>query len=350
MFRLPPEEATAFENSFLFAPPAPLAGFFVVGARLLRDHGGLPGSCHAMQDFIQANTNGRLHDAAEPSVSPLNRGFLYGDAIYEVWRTYHRVLFAFDEHWQRLERSAAALAFSTALTPERLVSEIRRTASAFRQKTGHTGEIYVRLQVTRGAGPIGLDIALADEPLWVILVQKLKSPVPAAGRAGLHLSIARELHRNPPDALNPAWKTGNYLNNLLCLREARARGADEVVILNEDGAVSEAAVCNIFFARENEVVTPPLAAGILEGITRGLIIREVAGRAGVRVREHAVRPDEFASYNECFLSSSTRDVASVERIDGQVFRVGSDTLAARLKAAFGDYTVDYARRHSELTM
>jgi branched-chain amino acid aminotransferase len=303
-----------------------------------------------MSNYIQGNTDGRLHDAAEPSISPLNRGFLYGDAIYEVWRTYHGVLFAFEEHWQRLQRSAAALRMEVPFAAAMLIEEIRRTVGAFRQHQHHAGDVYVRLQLTRGAGAIGLDTALADRATWVLLVQRLNIPKPAPGQAGLHLSVARELRRNSPEALNPAWKTGNYLNNLLCLREAKARGADEVVILNEHGEVSEAAVCNIFFVRGAELVTPPLSAGILEGITRWIILRDVAKRAGLTVSESKVRPTEFAQFSECFLSSSTRDVAPVEAIDQQHFAIGPDTVSARLKAAFEQYTREYVAAHPELMM
>jgi branched-chain amino acid aminotransferase len=231
-----------------------------------------------------------------------------------------------------------------------LISEIQRTAAAFRRHESYAGEMYVRLQLTRGAGPIGLDPALADRASWVVLVQSLKIPAPAPGRAGLQLSVARDLRRNSPEALNPAWKTGNYLNNLLCLREAKSRGADEVVILNEAGAVSEAAVCNIFFGQGLELVTPPLSAGILEGITRLLILRDIAARAGLAVREDTVRPTAFAEFAECFLSSSTRDVAPVEMIDDQRFTIGPNTASARLKAAFETYTLEYAGAHAELKM
>lgn len=303
-----------------------------------------------MSEYIQANTHGRLHDAAEPSISPLNRGFLYGDAIYEVWRTYHGVLFGFEEHWRRLERSAQALHMAHGLTRESLAAEIRRTVAAWRTRTGDTGEVYVRLQVTRGAGAIGLDTALADAPTWVLLVQRLKIGAPKAGHAGLHLSVAAGLYRNPPNTLNPAWKTGNYLNNLLCLREAKARGADEVVILNQQGEVTEAAVCNIFFVRRGVLVTPPLTAGILEGITRELIVREIAARAELELREATIRPEDLASFDECFLTSSTRDIGPVEAIDAHRYPVRPDSVSARLKAAFAAYTVEYAAGHPELRM
>src|SRR5471032_925965 len=213
--------------------------------------------------YIQANTNGRLHPATEPSVSPLNRGFLYGDAVYEVWRTYEGVIFTWEEHWARLFRSAQSLYMDLPFSPAQMLPEIRRTVAAYREHTGDGGELYIRLQITRGAGAIGLDIALADRPDFVLLVQPCPSVSAEKTRDGLRLSLATGLRRNPVDALNPAWKTGNYLNNVLCLREARGRGADEVVMLNLAGEVTEAAVSNIAFVREGAFVTPPLAAGIL---------------------------------------------------------------------------------------
>jgi branched-subunit amino acid aminotransferase/4-amino-4-deoxychorismate lyase len=290
-----------------------------------------------MSSYIQANTNGRLHAATEPSLSPLNRGFLYGDAIYEVWRTYHGVIFGWEEHWARLERSAAALHFVLPFTRQDILTEIRKTVAAFRERAPGVAEVYIRLQVTRGCGAIGLDIALADRADFVLLVQENKLFFEEKFRAGLKLSLARELHRNPADALNPAWKTGNYLNNILCLREARARGADEVVITNQAGEITEAAVSNIGFVRDGVVVTPPLSAGILAGITRDLLITKVAPKAGVAVREEAIRPEDLRGMQEAFLLSSTKDLTPVASIDDNVFTLGEDTVTLRLKRAFAEY-------------
>ncbi|RME66782.1 MAG: aminotransferase class IV [Verrucomicrobia bacterium] len=301
-----------------------------------------------MVDYIQANTCGRLHDAREPSLSPLNRSFLYGDAIYEVWRTYDGVLFAFEEHWERLQRSAAALHFELPLSREETLAEIGRTATAFRTHTGHVGPLYVRLQVARGGGPIGLDPALAGTAEWVCYVQALHPAQPKPERAGFHLRIARNLHRNPPEALNPAWKTGNYLNNILCLREARAAGADEVLMLNQAGQITEAAVCNVFFVRGRQLVTPPTEAGILHGVTRRLICSVIAPSAEVEVVERMVEPAELEGFDECFLSSTTRDIAPVERIDEHAYSTGPKTVTARLKHAFAEYASAYARMHAEL--
>jgi branched-chain amino acid aminotransferase len=298
--------------------------------------------------YIQANTNGRLHSAAEPSISPLNRGFLYGDAIYEVWRTYHHTLFAWQEHWARLEESARALHLNLPWTAAEMLAEIKRTVAAFRTAANFTDEVYVRLQVSRGGGPIGLDVALADRAEFVLLVQPCPRNAPEKIQAGLKLSLATTLRRNPVEALSPAWKTGNYLNNILCLREARARGADEVVILNLRGEITEAAVSNIGFVRDGEVVTPPLSAGILAGITRRLLLDQVGPAAGVQVREKKITPEDFAHMRECFLLSSTKDLTPVAAIDQARFEVAPGSVTARLKAAFAEFTRRYAGAHPEL--
>jgi branched-chain amino acid aminotransferase len=300
--------------------------------------------------YIQANTNGRLHPADEPSISPLNRGFLYGDAIYEVWRTYDGVIFAWDEHWKRMRASAQALHMALEFGPQEILAEIRRTVSAYRARVPAPGELYIRLQVTRGAGPIGLDIALAESPVFILLVQPC--PLKPAGKmgAGLRLSMATSLRRNPVDSLNPAWKTGNYLNNLMCLREARERGADDVVILNHSGEVTEAAVSNIAFARGGAFVTPPLSAGILAGITRSLLLGGFAASSGVKGSEQTVLPSDLRSMDECFLLSTTNDIVPVSAIDDIGFRTGPDSVAARLKAAFGLAARAYALAHPELAV
>ena len=301
-----------------------------------------------MPDYIQANTNGRLHDAREPSLPPLNRGYLYGDAIYEVWRTYHGVIFAWEEHWRRLEWSAAALHFALPLAPAPMRAEIFKTVAAFRRVVPGDGDLYIRLQITRGGGPIGLDVALADQADYVLLVQANKAHPVEILRDGLKLSVATTLRRNPAESLNPAWKTGNYLNNILGLREARARGADEVVLLNHAGEVTEAAVSNLAFVRGGKVITPPLTAGILGGITREILLTEVAPKAGIAAEEGTVWPEDFGRLEECFLLSTTKDLTPVGAIDAQRFPVRADSVTARLKAAFGEYTRAYATRHPEL--
>jgi len=262
--------------------------------------------------IIQANTNGRLHAADEPSISPLNRGFLYGDAIYEVWRTHAGVIFTWEQHWARLERSARALHFELPLVAGAMLVEIKRTVARYRECSGNLGELYIRLQVTRGGGAIGLDPALADRSDFVLLVQPCPEVAAEKLRDGLHLSLATELRRN------------------------------------HAGEVTEAAVSNIAFVRDGVVLTPPLSAGILGGITRDLILNEVALAAGITAREERVRPADFGGMSECFLLSTTKDVGPVAAIDAARFTVGQDTVSARLKAAFANYVRAYAAAHPEL--
>jgi len=313
-----------------------------------------------MQDYTQANTNGHLHDARGGSISPLDRGFLYGDAVYEVWRTYDGIVFAWAEHWARLEQSAAALGFGLSVSAEQMFEHIRRTASAYRAATGDAGDLYIRLQITRGAGVIGLDPELADGANFVILVRANKGIPADKLREGYTLSLATTLRRNSSETLNPAWKTGNYLNNILCLGEARRRGADEVVMINLAGEVAESSVCNLGFVRAArqpagegntctvEIVTPPLRSGILAGITRELVLSQIAGEAGfANVREAVIRPEDFGDFDECFLMATTRDIAPVGRIDGRQFRVGEGTVTLRLKVAFADYVARYVATHPQ---
>jgi branched-chain amino acid aminotransferase len=298
--------------------------------------------------FIQANTNGRLHSAYEASITPLNRGFLYGDAIYEVWRTYEGTIFAWEEHFARLENSARALHMEFPFSRTQILGEIKRTVSAFRAATSFRGELYIRLQVSRGAGLIGLDVALADKAEFLILVQPCPTNSDEVMRKGVKLSIANALRRNPVESLSPAWKTGNYLNNILCLREARSRGADDVVMLNLRGEITEAATSNIAFVKNGEVITPRLDAGILEGITRGLLLRKIAPDIGVRVSEATLHPQDMAAMSECFLLASTKDVTPVGAIDDLQFKVGTDTVSAKLKVAFAAYAKQSAAAHPEL--
>ncbi len=296
--------------------------------------------------YIQANTRGRLHDAREASISPLDRGFLYGDAVYEVWRTYGQTLFAVREHWERLEASAAGLGLTLPLAKEQLLEEVRRTIAAARAVTGWTGDHYVRLQVTRGGGPIGLDPALAgSDALWVLLVKPLADLTPAELDAGMRTELASTVRRNDSRTLPPSLKTGNYLNNLLALREALQQGAQEALMVNLEGRLTEGSVRNFWFGDDDGFCTPPLADGLLAGVTRRILFEHVAPLAGVRLTEKSLRPEDLARFKECFVTSSTQDVAPVASIGQIKYRLGPSTDTRRLKAAFLRYVDVYRARH-----
>ncbi len=298
--------------------------------------------------FIQANTNGRLHDAREPSLSPLDRGFLYGDAVYEVWRTYGGVLFGVLEHWERLESSAIGLGLSLPLQPDDLLEQIRRTTAAARNVTGWAGELYVRLQVSRGAGPIGLDPALAgSRASWVLLVKPLVDLTEAELAAGMRVELARAVRRNDSRTLPPSLKTGNYLNNVLALQEALAAGAQEVLMVNLAGRITEGSVRNFWFIEGMTAHTPPLEEGLLAGVTRRILFEHLATTTGWALCETALTPADLPRFTECFVTSTTQDVAPVAAIGAQAFSVGPGTLTRKLKAAFQTYAKQYGRNHPE---
>jgi branched-chain amino acid aminotransferase len=301
--------------------------------------------------YIQANTRGRLHDAREASLSPLDRGFLYGDAVYEVWRTYGGVLFGMEEHWARLGASAAGLGLKLPLDQLELLEEIRRTVTAARQETNWTGEFYVRLQISRGAGPIGLDPELAGpDAHWVLLVKPLVDLSENELNAGLRVALARTVRRNDSRTLPPSLKTGNYLNNVLALREALAAGAQEVLMVNLAGRLTEGSVRNFWFVEGNTAWTPPLEEGLLAGVTRRILFEQVAPLSGLTLREAPLTAEDLPRFSECFATSTTQDVAPVSAIGAQSFGLGPATQARKLKQAFRVYAHNYQLGHPELRL
>ncbi len=301
-------------------------------------------------NFVQANTGGTLHSADDASIRPVDRGFLYGDAVYEVWRTYDKRIFAWDEHWARLKKSGNSIHLHIPWADSLMMNEIIKTGAAFRKQTGHRGEVYIRLQISRGGGSIGLDIDLAESPEFVILVK----PVPVLSaeimQKGLKLTVAQTIRRNPPLTLNPAWKTGNYLNNIMGLREAKQRGANDVLFLNLNGELTEASTSNVAFIVGNSLVTPPLEAGVLPGITRAHVIKTVAQSAGLSVDERPISPAELETFDEAMLLSTTKDVQPVGLIDGFRYRVDREAKLWRLKTEFQAFAANSVSRRPELSV
>ena len=277
----------------------------------------------------------------EQAVVPvLDRGFLYGDSVYEVVRTYGGRPFELARHFARMERTAERIGLS--LPPrEEIERELFRTLEA-----AGNAESYARIVVTRGEGAqFGLGAHLADgEHRLIVIVRPLQLPTEEQYAQGVSLAVAMT-RRNPPQALDPALKTGNYLNNILALREAHAAGADDAVLLDLRGRVTEATTSNVFFVRHGVVVTPPLVLGMLEGVTRAVVI-EVARGEGLMVREEPHGPEALAAADEVFLSSTLREVMPVTSLvflesPGEQRRPVADgrpgPVSQRLRAAFRRY-------------
>ena len=270
--------------------------------------------------------DGTITDAAEARVSVFDRGFLYGDSVYEVVRTSGGVPVDLGPHLDRLAASGAALRLAV---PEAAV--VRDAVRATLAAAGNP-ESYVRVIVSRGAGEIGLDPALADGPRLIVIVKPLPVPPEALYRDGAHVVIV-EVERTSRRALDPAVKSGNYLNNILALDEARRRGAYEALLCDARGRVAEGSTCNVFAVRGGVLSTPSLEVGVLAGITRMRTL-ELARADGLAVIEGELWPDELRAADEIFLTSSIRGVMPVGRIDDRPIPIGPVTrrLMARYAA------------------
>jgi branched-chain amino acid aminotransferase len=287
------------------------------------------------------NLDGVLLPPEQARISVFDRGFLHGDSVYEVVRTYGGRPFELAAHLARLRHSAERIGLSPKWSSARVEAEIARTLEAARGGDApdpdaapwNVGERYLRVVMTRGAGVIGLDPALAVDPLALVIAQPLVGPPRRAWIEGFKVAVVG-VRRAAPEAIDPSAKTGAHLPHVLAVREARAAGAHEALLLDARGAVTEGSSSNVFAVRGGRVVTPPLAAGILEGVTRGLVLR-LAGEIGIAAEEAPLRPEELEGADEVFITSSVREILPVTRI-GDI-PVGSGRpgpVTARLHHAF----------------
>lgn len=267
-----------------------------------------------------------------------DRGFLYGDSVYEVLRTYSGTPFESDAHLVRLEESAARIGMHIPVARQQLDQEMRQ----LHRQTGNE-ESYLRLICTRGAGEINLDPARAERPLRVIIAQPLVLPPPEVYRDGVKIGLVG-VRRNLRTAIDPRAKTGNYLNSVLALAEAKKRGCFEAIMLDHRDCVTEGASSNIFAVYGEVLFTPPLDVGILKGITR-TVIAEVATAAGLRVLELPLNEEALKRADEVFISSSIREIVPVVRVDEDVIGAGKPgPMYHRVRQLFSDYVTAYNRR------
>jgi branched-chain amino acid aminotransferase len=249
-------------------------------------------------------------DAEQAKVPVFDRGFLYGDSIYEVFRVFGGKPFLQTEHLERLEHSAAGLQMTI---PPR--AEIERAIAETLRAAGEP-EAYVRIVITRGAGEIGLDPSLADAPRLIVIARKVSGPPPEAYRDGVAVAIVGRSR-----AFDPEVKSGNYLVSVMAVAEARRRGAYEAILTDGVGRITEGGSSNFFVAAGGRLETPPLSAGILEGITRRAVIA-LCRANGIPVDEKPLWPVDLKSAEEAFLTSSVRGVVPIARVDGQPIAVG----------------------------
>ncbi len=273
--------------------------------------------------------DGRARPPGEQVVSVFDRGFLYGDSIFETVRTYGGRPFSLAAHLRRLRRSAERVQIPLEPSDEQLAAEVGEAVAL-----AENPESYVRIIVTRGAGAgMGLDPALAERPCRVVLVGPLSPPPKEQYERGIRVATYR--CRRPADGTAAAGaKVGNYLVAVLATRHAKGSGAQEALIVDDADMVSEGATSNVFAVIGDRVVTPGLDAGILEGITRGHIL-EVARQLGLSVELRAIPLAELQSADEVFITSSIRELLSVTHIDEVPVGSGEvGPVSRRLLAAF----------------
>ena len=266
--------------------------------------------------------NGRLVSPEEAKISVFDHALLYGDGVFEGIRSYGGRLFRLEEHVRRLFDSANGIRLAIPLTPEEMGKAITETLEANGLK-----DAYIRVVVTRGVGTLGLDPNRCKDPNVFIIVDKITLYPPELYENGLEVVTAATM-RNHPNAVNPRIKSLNYLNNILAKIEAIDAGTLEAVMLNHQGFVAECTGDNVFIVRDGRLFTPPIAAGILKGITRDEIIA-IAAELGIEVREENLTRYDLYVADECFLTGTAAEVVSVVRIDKRTIGSGKPGPVSR---------------------
>ena len=252
--------------------------------------------------------NGRLVSTGEALVPALDRGFLYGDGVFEVLRAYSGVAFALEEHLGRLRASATRLAMSLPVPISRLRTEVEEAL-----RSAGPIEAHVRIVVTRGAGDLGVAPMNARDATRLIVVTPITTPSRELYARGARALVARApwLSAQGPTA---GAKTLNYLANAMWTREAKAVGADEAIVVGHADTVLEGATSNVFAVHDGVATTPPLDTGILPGLTRGFVL-SIAEKAGVKAREARLTLADLWTADEVFLTSSVRELVPVIWVD-----------------------------------
>jgi branched-chain amino acid aminotransferase len=267
--------------------------------------------------------DGRILRPEEATISVFDRGFLYGDSVFETIRTYGGVPFALEDHLVRLERSAARVWIELPVPSAQIGREILDVV----QVAGNP-ESYIRVMVTRGRGDsLGLDPELAHQPRRIIIVQPLEPSPARFYEQGIH-TVTYKTERIADETAASGAKLGNYLMAVLAMRAARQAGADEALILDRAGNVLEGSTSNVFAVLGKKLVTAPEQAAILVGITRARVLA-IAAELGLPVEQRPLPLAELRAADEVFITSSIREVVPVVRVDDATIgsgRPGPTTL------------------------
>jgi branched-chain amino acid aminotransferase len=275
--------------------------------------------------------DGKLVDKADAKISVYDHGLLYGDGVFEGIRLYAGRIFRSKEHIRRLFDSARAIRLTIPMSAEQIVQGIEQTARA-----NNFTDCYIRLLVTRGVGYLGLNPTRCANPSVIIIADTIELYPKEMYQKGMAI-ITASVIRNHPNALSPRIKSLNYLNSILARIEAVDAGVSEAILLNHEGNVAECTADNIFIVRGGMVCTPGTADGILEGITRDVMI-ELCGRLSIPCQERTLQRHDVYVADECFLTGTAAEVIPVVRIDGRPIGTGEPgPITRRLSEAFHKY-------------
>ena len=252
--------------------------------------------------------NGKMVSEKDAKVSVFDHGLLYGDGIFEGIRAYHGRVFLLEEHIDRLYDSAKAILLDIPLTKKQMINAVVATCKANKMKQG-----YIRLVVTRGVGPLGLNPFTCKKPQVIIIAAQIQLYPPELYQTGMAVVTVGTV-RNHPEAVNPRIKSLNYLNNVMAKIESINAGVKECIMLNGQGYVAEASGDNIFAIRKGVLHTPPVWCGALEGITRGAVIR-LARENGYRVEETVMNRYDLFTADEIFLTGTAAEIIAVTEVD-----------------------------------
>ncbi|HJU04605.1 MAG TPA: aminotransferase class IV [Nitrospiraceae bacterium] len=242
----------------------------------------------------------------EAVISVFDHGFLYGDGVYETLRSYNGRIFMLQAHLDRLRRSAHLIGIEF---PERDWPALLHEA----MERNKLLDAYLRVTISRGEGEIGLDPASCNRPTVVIVAKPLPSYPAELFQDGIGLAVV-SVRRNLAAALSPQIKSLNFLNNIMAKREALQARAFDGLMLNADGHVAESTTSNVFFVKSGRLYTPSVACGILDGITREVILI-LAREQSVPVEEGCYTPAFLSQADECFLTNTTMEIMPVREID-----------------------------------
>lgn len=267
------------------------------------------------------NVNGRVFDQEHAVVPVFDHGFLYGEGVYETLRTYNGRSFLFDRHMRRLRRSAEMLALPVPLSDDQIDARFKETMTAAGLGGGTNREAYIRILVTRGIGELTYDPAACPTPTIVVIVKPNVHPPQEVFDRGVRVAFV-PIVRNHPGSVNPRIKSNNLLNNALAMQEAFKRGAYEAVMRNYRGELAECTQSNLFVVRDGAALTPPLDSGLLPGITREFLF-EIGRDEQIPVRESVLRDDDLLEADEAFLTSTTRELVPIVRVDDRTIGSGA---------------------------